>query len=428
MKQKFLFYTQFALLVLMFAIYASKVIYNIFYDDISYLGFSISDYLINYQGGFVRRGLIGDFLYQVFVLHPYSVKQAIMIIDLISLVIFLLLSAWVFLKRNWSLLPIIFPMVCTDGDLLGYRRDFMIMVLCFVIYLCFFKYLKQRNTLLLICSIFLMCLGVLIYEPTFFLTIPALCYVMLFENGKCNKRRIFKTLLVFVFPVAIFLLVCLCKGSVNTSQKIWQSWQDLFIRYPENGFNPNNDIGNGVLWIGHGFMSTVKFHVQFTLRIEEWPSIKMIISLVLLLISYPMIYFITTRVPSLDYKNQILKQNEEGIVLSNFFIIQIIAMLPMLTVLSCDLGRTIPYCMYTAYFLTYFNYEYGLNINIVDFLNSFSCRIQNCISNNKYTSSFLFYLIIYMITPLRGWQSPEISDIVLYKIYVFCRQIISSVL
>ena len=36
-----------------------------------YVAYPVSDYLINYQGGFVRRGLMGEVFYQIYNMHPY---------------------------------------------------------------------------------------------------------------------------------------------------------------------------------------------------------------------------------------------------------------------------------------------------------------------------------------------------------------------
>jgi hypothetical protein len=42
-----------------------------------YETFGISDWLINYQGGFLRRGLAGEVLWRLYQLHPYNVVYVI---------------------------------------------------------------------------------------------------------------------------------------------------------------------------------------------------------------------------------------------------------------------------------------------------------------------------------------------------------------
>ena len=41
-----------------------------------YKSFEISDWLINYEGGFVRRGVMGEIIYILYTYIPFSVKTA----------------------------------------------------------------------------------------------------------------------------------------------------------------------------------------------------------------------------------------------------------------------------------------------------------------------------------------------------------------
>ena len=84
----------------------------------TYYDFNISDWLINYQGGFIRRGLIGEVLYQIYQLHPFSIKTAIISIDICAFLAFAALSVRAFIRERWSLLPLLFPLACVDSGII----------------------------------------------------------------------------------------------------------------------------------------------------------------------------------------------------------------------------------------------------------------------------------------------------------------------
>ena len=59
--------------------------------DYGYQTFQISDWMINYEGGFVRRGLIGQILWTIYQCHPYPIVYAIACIYYLSLAVFTLI-------------------------------------------------------------------------------------------------------------------------------------------------------------------------------------------------------------------------------------------------------------------------------------------------------------------------------------------------
>lgn len=78
------YYTEKAITALLFAVILFMALHSVIYP-FDYVRYEVSDWLINYQGGFVRRGLIGELLLQLEHIRPYNVRHAILGIEIIFL-------------------------------------------------------------------------------------------------------------------------------------------------------------------------------------------------------------------------------------------------------------------------------------------------------------------------------------------------------
>lgn len=92
------------LLVWLMLIVCSLVhsVYNDFYY-LNYREWGISEWLINYQGGFVRRGLLGQVLFLLYQLHPFNLRFALLTISVLTSFLFLILIVRIFIRRGWSM-------------------------------------------------------------------------------------------------------------------------------------------------------------------------------------------------------------------------------------------------------------------------------------------------------------------------------------
>lgn len=429
MKLKIYYYLQWLIVVVMTITMWSMVINKIMFpgSETDYGEFFISDYLINYQGGLVRRGFIGEVLYRIYCFKPYNVKFAIIIIDLLSFCSFFIISIIAFLRRKWSMMPLLFPYVCVNEGLVGFRRDFLMMVIIYFVYDFFFKYWCNQNVKHLTAGVILLSIGMFIYEPIFFLTVPILGLMFLLNQDK-NKsifNRIIRALVIFIIPIVSIGILFVCKGGEDVAQKIWDSWNPLFAAYPEK--EPASHIGWGVDFLRNDSMlDVIKFNSSLLFRIDEWPRFGMIYSNILLLISFPLIWFLVIRVPSYDTRKKVIVQNNNNsVILSNVFLIQVASMLPMFGMLSCDFGRTMPYCIYTTFFFVHLSLKYGITLPYPHFLTRFSEKVNYRLSNNKITSSFLFYVFVLFVTPLRGWQAPKFRDTLSYLYFNYTKKLTS---
>ncbi|MDY6271459.1 MAG: hypothetical protein SPL43_08755 [Prevotella sp.] len=68
----------------------------------------ISEWLINYHGGFVRRGLLGQGLFLLYQLHPFNLRFALLTISVLTSFLFLILIVRIFIRRGWimAILPL----------------------------------------------------------------------------------------------------------------------------------------------------------------------------------------------------------------------------------------------------------------------------------------------------------------------------------
>ena len=167
------YYVNNILTIYFIAIICFVAIYSFVYIP-DYETYEISDWMINYEGGFVRRGLIGQCLLWANHIHSFDIRYAIVLIEAFFYVLFLYLIFKIFNKYKWSLLGAMFPIVCSTTSLTVYRRDFMMLCLCYLSYKLFFRYLKDNGINSLIISIMIMSVSITIYEPIFFVMVPVL--------------------------------------------------------------------------------------------------------------------------------------------------------------------------------------------------------------------------------------------------------------
>ena len=100
--------------------------------------FEISDWLINYEGGFVRRGLLGQLLYWLDKILLCDVRILIMWIVIVSSILFLGLVIRIFKHEGFSFMVV--PTGCFAGftlfALFG-RRDMLTFLFAYTIFVLF---------------------------------------------------------------------------------------------------------------------------------------------------------------------------------------------------------------------------------------------------------------------------------------------------
>ena len=197
---------------------------------------TIGEWLINYQGGFVRRGFLGEgiyFLCNFIELPPIFVIWFISITSYFLLVKFTIIEAKEKVSVVFLLSPCVFlaPII---GDFL-IRKD----ILLLLIFLFNLKILKSNNPNTYLLN-FLNIFGILIHESFAIYSLPIQLFVL------WNKLNINKTKIIFLkfFPSILTFIGCLIsKGDQSQALLIHQSWIDKSFLFPFENLNYELPLG-----------------------------------------------------------------------------------------------------------------------------------------------------------------------------------------
>lgn len=222
--------------ILVFLGIFSLIFEKIFYSFIN--NWSLGEWLINYEGGFVRRGLFGQ-IFQIYENpgHIVNVFQKVVIF-----LFFTSILIYLFLERNKSLLLqfTIILLFCSGGivDFLTSDKNFEyldrkeILFYLILMTLLLLKYFFPLNsyTWIITCAI-LSSLMILTHELFAVYFVPSL-YFIIFLNNLNNKKFLLSSSLLYLIPTTfVFLLVFINNGSVDTVKAIFESYKSTDVEY-----------------------------------------------------------------------------------------------------------------------------------------------------------------------------------------------------
>jgi len=166
MKTTFNNYFKIYLFILFFFI-----IYYLYQKHLNLVEWTISEWLINYQGGFTRRGLIGEIVYQTSLLFSIMPRKIIFVFQIFFYALYLLLIYFYTkdLKKNYLLNLAIFSPIfllypLAEVEVLARKELFLF--LTFIIYMNICK--KNNHNQKYYFLSFLLPLICLIWEGVFF--------------------------------------------------------------------------------------------------------------------------------------------------------------------------------------------------------------------------------------------------------------------
>lgn len=328
--------------------------------------FNVSDWMITYGGGFVRRGLIGEFLYSFERVAPFDIRWIIGIMEIIFCLVLLLITLMIFRKAGWSpaiLLSGIMPFAVFFFHDFWIRRDHLSLLLMIGIFYSFSKavqcvrgsddtYNSVGNTRhmasILKWAILFEILSVgtiLIHEASFFYSIPVLGLSVLGRKAARGTAVVLLSL-----PVAAFTATCIFKGNEDTAAVIWNRWAEVLGG--TSGFDPET-IGEGVEALGWSVGKAAELH----LRINFTPYPIFHIAATILVLWCVVIVLQNINVVSVSwYPLQRVSKKE----IAAFALFQFVCLVPMFSVLSCDWARTLPYWGYSTIMAYHFFSRTGI--------------------------------------------------------------------
>jgi len=168
---------------------------------------TISEWLINYEGGFTKRGLIGQLCIYFSDIFDLQLRQTILIfqIIIIGIYFFLLFNFFSNLRIDKLILfsifsPIFILYPVAEIEVLARKETFI-----FIFFLCYF--FLEKETYKLIYKLTILPLGILIWEPVIFF-FPFWFFIDLINSrNKINYNYLLKILFHFVPSIIVALYI-----------------------------------------------------------------------------------------------------------------------------------------------------------------------------------------------------------------------------
>ena len=387
MEQKFLNYFKFYLTVLLsFAIFWLYLKHTVGNDS------TISEWIINYQGGFTRRGLPGEVAFQIASFFELKLRFVIFMMQVIfySIYIFLVYKYFKTVKINLIILFTIFTPIfliyhIAELEVLVRKEIFL-----FIGYLWFYNISKKENHISqsIIWIIFILPIISLLYEPAFF-------YYSFFAATIFIKLRNEKISKILIFVILIFL------------PSIIISWFSAFTLISPEGFelmkNSLSEKFGEACYMSCGLMSTKKeaiVHIKATIgKLTESDYSIFRYFLILLIGFLPLLILI---------KNSIIKITifKFKKLIIPFLILNI--MVPVHWLMFIDWGRAVNITYISSLFFFFYLYKnkyINVNFKAIDKkINKLLSTISNKTIFKSKKSIIVFTFIIYAF----GWSPPTL--------------------
>ena len=212
-------------LPIFFSLISIYAILNIFHSSISF-DWTFQDWLINYEGGFVRRGLSGEIISRISNFFVGETKQLYFdiqihftyfyILSILCLIFYVLLFN--FLKKEKLnvhnlfiiLSPLSISFIIYNFGAIG-RKEILFFII-FLLFIFLLSSIKKRELSIFFLIIFFP-LVLLLHEGLIFF-ISAFLVIFLFEINTFNKKFILSTVLIFVLlSFGVFILTVIFKGN-----------------------------------------------------------------------------------------------------------------------------------------------------------------------------------------------------------------------
>jgi hypothetical protein len=315
------------------------------FSEWSFSSYQISEFLINYEGGFVRRGLLGELLFWFAEYSGIDVVLTIKVISVVCCVSVCLFFVREFLKRGYSLYIIPLCFFC-GGIILSMswiRKDFL-MFCCFISILLIYRKgsipLLLKIILINLISVFM----ILTHEVFGFFTFPVVFFLLFYVFRK--SMAVFTSgLIAFIslLPCLLaFLLVLHAHGSPEIAQAIWNSWSKFSVNEL-----PSLSADNAIGALGWSSGNTFSYHFSINFLKEEYYLLS-IWYWVLVCFS---VYYISTNVLSVFKKNPEVYTVNDRKILTAILLFQFLCLLPLFTVLSIDYLRIFSYLTVSSFAL-----------------------------------------------------------------------------
>ena len=360
----------------------------------NYVEWTISEWLINYQGGFTRRGLIGEIVFQISKLSSLTIRETILTFQITTYLLYFYLL-YKFLKDTnnnilfifaiFSPLFVIYPIA--EVEVLGRKEIFIYVSFLLVVNIFSIKNIQNRHYFYF--SIILM-ISCLIWEG-FVIYISYFIFILILKNNLVLNKSFLTKLTISLIPLSIsFYFVFFHRLDENGLKMMCQSINECYgaISYL------NRSLSSNISEV------TSKFQISFLIRYI----------LVVIIGFFPL--FLLIKNSKLNYKQKF--KNDYFYLI--FFIIIFTPSL-IFYYIAQDWGRWVS----ISYTLSLLTYVYSLKNNFI--VINFD-RINYSIFRKKFVVIFLFIIFAF------GWAPKTLinEDVGSIPIYRKSVEIIKSVI
>lgn len=363
---------------------------------------NITEFLINYQGGFVRRGLLGEVIlktHRLFGLDVYSIIIGISIVAYLILIIYFIKN---FVRNRMSL--VIFPFVFfLGGPIISdfwIRKDILIILIFILIVNLAVK--QSRIHYFMMNLVFI--LGILIHENIGFITFPIIFLVLIgniSDNQKSSYfkpfRKVLLAIAVLIPSIIAFLSTLYFKGSFDVAYKIWESWKSINFPLQSIDFKDLPTSIDALSWtLDRGlslFQQTLTNYDGGIYAPLAWLSILVLI------------YYVLTNYDVLLFRKGSSERHQS---LLNYFgpilLIQLISILPLF-IIGWDYGRWVFYWVSSS-FIVYFTVKPSvLDRFIPRCINIMSRGLNHLFQQDIFRNRGVMILVLLFIgAPGVGWH------------------------
>lgn len=294
----------------------------------NFQSYGYSDFLISFEGGFVRRGLFGQMLMWLNSTLGIQPQYVIIFVCLAAYAFILAFFLNKFKAKGYCWWLLLTPLACGLFFFL-IRKDYL--MYCILIGMLYLVREEQPSLLKRIAAVALGIFCLYLHEAFLFWGIALLAIVMLTQK---HQFKVNAALILVI--LANFAVLSYFKGDSTTAYKIIDAWNGVLPGSPLS-FTEDNSIGalswtTGFAAVKHITANTGGKELYY-LGILFWP---LCFCAVYYFYSF---YFVTfkPRKGNFDLK----AQNQ----LSFLFLFMSVCLFPMFAALSCDYGRLFQYAV-----------------------------------------------------------------------------------
>tara|TARA_B100000575_G_scaffold145972_1_gene116494 strand:+ start:681 stop:1838 length:1158 start_codon:yes stop_codon:yes gene_type:complete len=213
--------------------------------QLEYSAWQYIDWVINYQGGFVRRGLIGEFLFQIH--NIINIDLDILIFTFVSflylIISFILVKIVKFLKNSQIntlifLSPGFFLYPIMNSEIIG-RKDIL-----FIIVIAFFVFFERKLNNKILFSLLIFFIFFLSLSHSIFLFYTPYLFFLFFliKSSRGTKINYFEIITFSICILVVFFLIYLNQGDKLIVSEICESVKKFVP--------PNCENHGQMFWLG----------------------------------------------------------------------------------------------------------------------------------------------------------------------------------